>query len=110
MTLGSTSDNTKIPNVTWRSRRSRKARYSPVTHIIASENQHKCSAADQFNSGSADEAEKIVVALRIQTESHLKPHLILDVTFWLAVTFTFGSALWVVNGQFGTSLKESVLR
>jgi hypothetical protein len=110
MTLGSTSDNTKIPNVTWRSRRSRKARYSPVSHIIASENQHKRSAAGQAISEGADEAEKIIVALRIQTEFHLRPHLILDVTFWLAVTFTFGSAVWVVNGEFVSSLKESVLK
>jgi hypothetical protein len=98
LTLGSTSDtNLEEPHAVWRSRRSRKARYTPVPHTIADDRLSKRSST---NGPVVSEMEKMVVALRVQTQTSIKPHLILDVTFWLAVTFTFGSAIWVVNGEF----------
>lgn len=37
--------------------------------------------------------------LRVKAiEADIKPHLELDISFWVAVAFTFGSAIWVVNG------------
>ena len=32
-------------------------------------------------------------------ESELKPGLRADISFWVAVAFTLGSAVWVVNGR-----------
>jgi hypothetical protein len=38
--------------------------------------------------------------LRLQNvHDELKPHITVDVSFWVAVTFTFGSAAWVINGE-----------
>jgi hypothetical protein len=107
LTLGSISDNGESRHATWRSRRSRKARYSPVPHIITSG-----TPSDPFLNGRkvhlpAPELNGMAVTLRVQTQKKTKPHLILDVTFWLAVTFTFGSAIWVVNGE---SVYEKRLR
>jgi len=47
---------------------------------------------------STDRCTGMDVVLRVQTELTIRPHLILDVTFPLAITFTFGSAIWVING------------
>jgi hypothetical protein len=37
------------------------------------------------------------VFLRIPS-GQLKPHLLMDVSFWIAVAFTVGSVIWVING------------
>ena len=99
LTLDSSIDDEQVSTGVWRSRRSRKRRYSPVTHLIANEHSINLPSAEEQGNRGALLGKKSLVALRIQTERKIKPHLILDVTFWLAVTFTFGSAIWVVNGE-----------
>lgn len=90
-----------IANVSWQSRRSRKARYAPVPHVISARHTPGPGGflPDGHTSGALKEMEKPIVHLRVQTQEHIKPHLVLDLTFWLAVTFTFGSAIWVINGE-----------
>jgi len=95
LTLGSTSDSKELRHAVWQSRWSRKARYSPVPHIIANDP----SPEELLTNQQVRAPRSIAVTLRIQTQKTIRPHLILDVTFWLAVTFTFGSAIWVINGE-----------
>lgn len=83
----------------WQSRRSRKARYAPIHHMVSSQNGSGSMSRSHNADETATELEKIMVDFRVQTRTMVKPHLILDVTFWLAVTFTLGSAIWVVNGR-----------
>ncbi|KAL7420717.1 hypothetical protein Q5752_004668 [Cryptotrichosporon argae] len=69
------------PHDEWQSRRARKGRYAP--------------RARRIQDGGKEET----VFLRVkEAEHHLKPHLTLDISWWVAVAFTFGSAVWVVNG------------
>lgn len=100
ITLGLTHDSANDKaNGEWQSRRSRKARYAAVPHILASADQsHRSKGSHSANEAPSD-MENMLVNLRVQTLTTMKPHLILDVTFWLAVTFTLGSAIWVVNGE-----------
>ena len=102
LTLGSTSDSKELRHAVWQSRRSRKARYSPVPHIIANDPSPEELSTNQQEELSTNQQVRsprsIAVTLRIQTQKTIRPHLILDVTFWLAVTFTFGSVIWVING------------
>ena len=101
LTLGSTHQSKlEERNAVWRSRRSRKARYSTVPHIIANEQITERKPTSEKVSEDATALERRIVNLRVQTQTNgIKPHLVLDVTFWLAVTFTFGSAIWVINGK-----------
>ena len=74
------------------SRRARKGRYALRTRQI----QHRPDAPEKASTEPAD------VTLRLRADkarSELKPHLKLDITFWLAVTFLLGSSVWVVNGE-----------
>jgi len=74
------------------SRRARKGRDALKTHHI----QHQPEEPERPSTIPA----KVTVRLRVDTvESELKPHLKLDITFWLAVTFVLGSSVWVVNGE-----------
>ena len=74
----------QVPTATWQSRRARKGRYSPKTaHVHLSP-----------GSGGQD------ISGRVRhLESELKPGLRADISFWVAVAFTFGSMVWVVNGR-----------
>lgn len=67
--------------VEWQSRRARKGRYSSKRHHLA----------------TGDSSSAVSIRLR-SLEDELKPHLTLDVSFWVAVFFTLGSVVWVVNG------------
>jgi len=68
--------------VEYQSRRARKGRYKPQPHHVYHEGKTK------------------PVFLRVpKPEIALTPHLIVDVSFWVAATFTFGSAVWVVYGE-----------
>ena len=43
--------------------------------------------------------ERDIVGRVKREESKLKPGLRMDISWWEAVAFTFGSAVWVVNGE-----------
>jgi hypothetical protein len=74
----------------YNSRKARKARHALKTHHI----QHHPDGSDKPSTSPAN------VTVRVKTvQSELKPHLKLDITFWLAVTFVLGSCVWVVNGK-----------
>jgi hypothetical protein len=109
ITLGLTHDSAnEHPNGEWQSRRSRKARYAPVPHIIASTDQSHGSKGSHSANEATSDMENMLVNLRVQTLTTIKPHLIMDVTFWLAVTFTLGSAIWVVNGEHLVATARSI--
>lgn len=69
----------------YNSRKARKGRYALKTHRI----QHR---------SAKHEAEKVITIRAKTGESKFKPHLTLDVSFWIAFLFTLGSAVWVANG------------
>ncbi|KAH8088200.1 hypothetical protein HD553DRAFT_269127 [Filobasidium floriforme] len=73
----------------YNSRKARKARLALKTHHI----QHHPDGSDKPSTSPAN------VTVRVDSvRSEFKPHLKLDITFWLAVTFVLGSCVWVVNG------------
>lgn len=74
------------------SRRARKGRHALKTHHI----QHHPEGSDKPLTAPTD----VTVRVRVDSvRSEFKPHLNLDITFWLAVTFVLGSSVWVVNGE-----------
>ena len=76
---------TRIPTAHWQSRRARKGRYEPKVarvHTSIESDGHEISGRVRH------------------LESELKPGLRADISFWVAVAFTLGSAVWVVNGMF----------
>ena len=83
---------TAAPQATWQSRRARKGRYAPKVARVHTHPDHE---------------PKEVEARVKHVESEFKPGLRADISFWVAIAFTFGSAVWVVNGQ--SSLHDSVL-
>lgn len=100
LTLGSVSTSeVGAPDTSWQSRRSRKGRYSPVAHIIANQTLSQRLPDNAHTDNDAPGSNECIVNLRVPTGKKLKPHFISDVTTWLAVTFTIGSVLWVVNGE-----------
>ncbi|OCF34900.1 hypothetical protein I317_05149 [Kwoniella heveanensis CBS 569] len=95
----------------WSSRRARKGRYSPkvskVHYIGPSSSLTQAGGASDAEKGDGsgkkkeaevEKMERIAYGRMKAEETKFKPHLKADVTFWLAVTFTLGSAVWVVNG------------
>lgn len=75
----------------WTSRRARKGRYQPKSHLVRISSK---STGDPEAASAEHE-----VMLRVKAiEADIKPNLVLDISFWVAVAFTFGSAIWVVNG------------
>ncbi|WVQ72230.1 hypothetical protein IAR50_001779 [Cryptococcus sp. DSM 104548] len=96
----------------WSSRKSRKGRYSPkkarvhyVTHKPAGAGEVETGVGQgekrsgREKGGEARRMDHVTVARIKQAEkTHLKPQLQMDVTFWIAVFFTVGSVVWVVNG------------
>ncbi len=74
---------TRLTTATWQSRRARKGRYAPKSaHVHLS---------------SGNEGQDVSGRVR-HLESELKPGLRADISFWVAMAFTFGSMVWVVNG------------
>jgi hypothetical protein len=74
----------------YNSRKARKGRHALKTHHI----QHHPEGSDKPSTSPAN------VTVRVDSvRSEFKPHLKLDITFWLAVTFVLGSSVWVVNGK-----------
>ncbi|KAK4683500.1 hypothetical protein P7C73_g6752, partial [Tremellales sp. Uapishka_1] len=80
-------DATSDQTVEWQSRRARKGRYTSKLHHVGS------------GEGQNGKDDSHSIYLRIQNvEDELKPHLVVDVSFWIAILFTLGSVVWVVNG------------
>ncbi len=79
----------KSPSHSWQSRRQRKGRYA-------------IKPARILNSAS-EQVHEVMGRVR-GLETKLKPGLRADISFWLAVTFTFGSAIWVINGGSGPKI------
>ncbi|WWC57546.1 uncharacterized protein I303_100078 [Kwoniella dejecticola CBS 10117] len=84
----------------WNSRRARKGRYSPKTHTIHYTKTPSRADTDieKASKDREERVESIAISRIKKEESQLKPNLRLDITFWLAVAFTLGSTVWVVNG------------
>ncbi|ORY23280.1 hypothetical protein BCR39DRAFT_566903 [Naematelia encephala] len=95
-TSSSSSTKDTSQNVTWQSRKARKGRYLPkTTHV------HSAAHAQGAGAGGEEKAQggKREVAARLKHPgSRLKPGFTVDISFWVAVSFTFGSMVWVVNG------------
>jgi hypothetical protein len=76
------------PGATWQSRKARKGRYSQKDSHLYNLHPHE-----------ADSHRKLALTARIADEkSKFKPGWYVDISWWLAFTFTLGSAVWVVNG------------
>ncbi|WVW81228.1 hypothetical protein I302_103219 [Kwoniella bestiolae CBS 10118] len=75
----------------WSSRRARKGRYAPKSHTI-----HYAGPSEKDK--EVQRIENVTVGRVKREESKLKPHLKADISFWLAISFTLGSMVWVVNG------------
>ncbi|WWD22643.1 hypothetical protein CI109_107136 [Kwoniella shandongensis] len=92
----------------WQSRRARKGRYAPQkshVHYIGPKSAAAGADAEEGNvpKGKGKETEvqkmeKMAYSRMKSGETKLKPHLIVDVSFWIAIAFTAGSIVWVVNG------------
>lgn len=67
-------------DIEWQSRRQRKRRYAPVQCAF----EHAGQSVEPY--------------MRLPTVE-LKPNLHGDVSFWIAVAFTAGSVIWVINGE-----------
>ncbi|WVQ82815.1 hypothetical protein IAT38_004947 [Cryptococcus sp. DSM 104549] len=121
--LSFTDPQTGAKAASWSSRRARKARYAPRGAKVHYRHHHGAGASragkaeegalgkmDSRTEGPAqrgrggkaekqgDRVEEMAFTRMKLVERRLHPHLKLDVTFWIAVLFTFGSAVWVVNG------------
>jgi hypothetical protein len=73
----------------WQSRRARKGRYQTKHHTL----HH--AGRESF------------VHIRIPHDGgRITPNLNADISFWIAVTFVFGSVIWVVNGEFIVGLGD----
>ena len=87
----------------WTSRRARKGRYAPKSHHGSvptfAEATKKHYRGDGLGGVEKAESEVRCLTLRLNEGWGLKPHLIVDVSFWIAIAFTFGSMVWVVNGE-----------
>lgn len=80
------------PTIHYSSRRARKARYAPRPHQIHHPRHPPSSDPDPKHPlGTA------IIRVR-SAHSKFKPHLDADVSFWIAVLFTVGSVVWVING------------
>ncbi|WRT63184.1 uncharacterized protein IL334_000087 [Kwoniella shivajii] len=98
----------------WSSRRARKGRYAPKSHKIhyagsgtgaeASSSEVEKGAistrqgGDGKGTGEMQKMEKQTIGRIQKEETKFKPHLKADISFWLAISFTLGSMVWVVNG------------
>jgi hypothetical protein len=106
------SDLSKTPSsnpvVWWNSRQARKGRVAPKQVGVYWLHRHSSVIGAGTEAGSGDRAgekghaqlhSKVLEGRVRHRDSHTKPGWRSDISFWLAVTFTFGSALWVVNGE-----------
>ncbi|XAO22397.1 hypothetical protein I312_101167 [Cryptococcus bacillisporus CA1280] len=91
----------------WSSRRARKGRYAPKQanmHYVrhGTPEEEKGQVGDEKGKEKKATVERMehmaVARMRKVEDARLRPHLEMDVSFWLAVSFTLGSAIWVING------------
>ncbi|KIR30948.1 hypothetical protein I309_00301 [Cryptococcus deuterogattii LA55] len=91
----------------WSSRRARKGRYAPkqaniqyVRHGTPEEEKGQVEEEKgKEKKATVERMEHMAVArMRKVEDARLRPHLEMDVSFWVAVSFTLGSAIWVING------------
>ncbi|KAI0268864.1 hypothetical protein BC834DRAFT_867615 [Gloeopeniophorella convolvens] len=79
----------------WSSRASRKSRRSSV----AIEFVHEHAGAGEGSAASGEFSRHARVMPKLQRPgNHLQPHILPDISFWVAIWFTFGSIAWVING------------
>ncbi|ORX35146.1 hypothetical protein BD324DRAFT_634045 [Kockovaella imperatae] len=87
----------RTPTSEWNSRKARKGRYAsrPATvRYITTKDGARGSRLEGYGTMIAQELNGRIK----HEESKLKPNLKMDISWWVAVAFTFGSAVWVVNG------------
>ncbi|KAK8844803.1 hypothetical protein IAR55_006653 [Kwoniella newhampshirensis] len=101
----------------WSSRRARKGRYAPKSHHVHYLGSRTASTSSSVaedglagagksgtgvegkrKRGQVHKMEQVAYSRMKKEETELKPHLIMDVSFWIAVAFFLGSAVWVING------------
>ncbi|KAI0635387.1 hypothetical protein C8Q77DRAFT_1217230 [Trametes polyzona] len=88
----------RVPSTHWSSRASRKRRYHPRPIRIT-----RRSATETEGLQGIPSAQKDLILLQQRLrhpESQFKLHLTWDISFWVAVIFVLGSAVWIVNGFF----------
>ncbi|WVF66527.1 hypothetical protein IAT40_001267 [Kwoniella sp. CBS 6097] len=104
---GDATQKGEVKQWSWSSRRARKGRYSPkaskVHYIGPSSSSLMPGQLPDVEKGKGtgkelEKMERVAYGRLKAEETKFKPHLKADVSFWLAVTFTLGSAVWVVNG------------
>ncbi|WVQ87588.1 hypothetical protein IAS59_001314 [Cryptococcus gattii] len=90
----------------WSSRRARKGRYAPKQaniHYVrhGTPEEEKGQVEDEKGKEKKATVERMehmaVARMRKVEDARLRPHLEMDVSFWVAVSFTLGSAIWVIN-------------
>ncbi|KAJ8454894.1 hypothetical protein ONZ51_g12764 [Trametes cubensis] len=88
----------RAPSKHWSSRASRKNRYARRPIHVASRSALK---SQRLGGTSLAPKELTLIEQRVRhSESQFKVHLTWDISFWVAVLFVLGSAVWVVNGFF----------
>ncbi|KAI0828527.1 hypothetical protein BC628DRAFT_1363072 [Trametes gibbosa] len=89
----------RMPSTHWSSRASRKRRYStqPI-HVARSAPSSRTARPEGITSA---QRELVLLEQRVRHPgTRLKVHLTWDISFWVAVIFVLGSAVWVINGFF----------
>lgn len=91
----------------WSSRRARKGRYAPKQaniHYVrhGKPEEEKGQVEDGKSKEKKETVERMeqmaVARIRKTGDIRLRPIFKMDVSFWVAVTFTLGSVVWVING------------
>lgn len=78
------------------SRSARKGRYAARPHHL----HGKPGLKSNERGGLPPSGGALTLEGRLHTvESEFKPHLDADISFWVAVIFTLGSVVWVINGE-----------
>lgn len=92
----------------WSSRRARKGRYAPKQaniHYVrhGKPEEEKGQVEDGKSKEKKETVERMeqmaVARIRKTGDIRLGPIFKMDVSFWVAVTFTLGSVVWVINGM-----------
>lgn len=82
------------PTIHYDSRSARKGRYASRGHHL-----HGKPGTKPNESGGLPSTGLSLQGRLRTVESELKPQLRADISFWVAVIFTLGSVVWVINGE-----------
>ena len=96
------------PVAEWQSRRARKGRYAPKTATVHWGSPSISTRPEDAVEKEAKVAKEIVGRVK-KSGGDLKPGLRMDISWWEAVSFTFGSAVWVINGESSHELALGIL-